>query len=154
MRNFAYLRPKSIDDAFSLMESYGERARYIAGDRDILVKIKEQKLFLDVLISLRHIPKLAYMRYQKAKGILRIGSITIHRMREKSPLIGQRYPILSDAVNTIGSVQIRNVTTIRGDIVNAVPDVINRYGHITLAEGELRGGKGGVNLNSSTGWRN
>jgi len=31
-----------------------------------------------------------------------------------------------------------------GNIVNAIPDVINRYGHITLAEGELRGGKGGL----------
>jgi carbon-monoxide dehydrogenase medium subunit len=131
MHNFAYLRPKSINDTFSLMESYGERARYIAGGTYNLVKIKEKTLFPDFLIFLRHVPELAYICYQKVKGILRIGSMTIHRMLEKSPLIRQRYPILSDAVDTIGSVQIRNVATIREHIVNAIPDVINRYGHIT-----------------------
>ncbi len=124
MHNFAYLRPKSIDEAISLMESYGEGARYIADDRDILVKNKEKKFSPDFLISLRHIPELAYIRYQKAKGILRIGSITTHSMLEKSPLIGQRYPILSDAVDTIGSAQIRNVATIREHNANAILDAI------------------------------
>ncbi len=56
MHNFAYLRPKSIDEAISLMESYGEGARYIADDRDILVKNKEKKFSPDFLISLRHTP--------------------------------------------------------------------------------------------------
>jgi CO/xanthine dehydrogenase FAD-binding subunit len=118
------LKPKTIDEAISLMESHGKRARYIAGGTDILVKIKEKKLFPDFLISLRHIPELAYTRYQKAKGILRIGSMTTHRMLEKSPLIRERYPILSDAVDTIGSVQIRNVGTIGGNIANAIYDAI------------------------------
>ncbi len=125
------------------MESYGERARYIAGGTDILVKIKEKKVSPDFLISLRHIPELAYIRYEEAEGILRIGSMTTHRMLEKSPLIRRKYPILSDAVDNIGSVQIRNVATIGGNIVNAVPSADGAIPLITLgAQIRMRGPKG------------
>ena len=143
MHKFSYLRPKSIDEAISLMESHGERARYIAGGTDILVRIKEKKVFPDFLISLRHIPELAYIRYEEAKGILQIGSMTTHRMLEKSPLIRRRYPILSDAVDNIGSVQIRNVATIGGNIVNAVPSADGAIPLITLGSTiRMRGPKG------------
>jgi len=121
MHVFQYLTPRTIDEAISLMESHGERARYIAGGTDVLVKIKEKKVLPDFLISLRHIPDLAYIRHEDARGILRIGSMTTHRMLQKSALIRGKYPILSDAVDNIGSVQIRNVATIGGNIVNAVP---------------------------------
>ncbi len=138
-----YLKPKTIDEAVSLMESRGERTRYIAGGTDILVKIKEKKVFPDFLISLRHIPELAYIRYEEARGILRIGSMTTHRMLEKSLLIRRRYPILSDAVDNIGSVQIRNVATIGGNIVNAIPSADGAIPLITLgAQIRMRGSKG------------
>jgi CO/xanthine dehydrogenase FAD-binding subunit len=143
MHIFEYLRPGTIDEAISLMESHGEKARYIAGGTDILVKIKEKKVLPDFLISLRHIPDMAYVRYEEAKGILRIGSMTTHRMLEKSPLIRQSYPILSDAVDNIGSVQIRNVATIGGNIVNAVPSADGAIPLITLRAGiRMRGPKG------------
>lgn len=143
MHTFEYLRPKSIDEAISLMESHGERARYIAGGTDILLRIKEKKVLPDFLISLGHIPDLAYINYEEAKGILRIGSMTTHRMMEKSPLIRGRYPILSDAVDNIGSVQIRNVATIGGNIVNAVPSADGAIPLVTLgAQIRMRGPKG------------
>ncbi len=143
MHTFEYLKPKSIDEAISLMESHGERARYIAGGTDILVKIKEKKVLPDFLISLRHIPEMAYIHYEEARGILRIGGMTTHRMLEKSSLIRRRYPILSDAVDNIGSVQIRNVATIGGNIVNAVPSADGAIPLITLgAQIRMRGPKG------------
>jgi carbon-monoxide dehydrogenase medium subunit len=143
MHTFEYLMPESIDEAISLMESHGESARYIAGGTDVLVKIKEKKVLPDFLISLRHIPDLAYIRHEEARGILRIGSMTTHRMLQKSPLIRGRYPILSDAVDNIGSVQIRNVATIGGNIVNAVPSADGAIPLITLgAKVRMRGPKG------------
>lgn len=143
MHTFEYLKPQTIDEAISLMEGRGEKARYIAGGTDILVKIKEKKVLPDFLISLRHIPELAYIRYEEAEGILRIGSMTTHRMLEKSPLIRRRYPILSDAADNIGSVQIRNVASIGGNIVNAVPSADGAIPLITLgAQIRMRGPKG------------
>jgi CO/xanthine dehydrogenase FAD-binding subunit len=143
MHRFSYAMPKSIDEAISLMEGHGEQARYVAGGTDILVRIKEKKVLPDFLISLRHIPGMAYIDYEEATGILRIGSMTTHRMLEKSPLIRERYPVLSDAADNIGSVQIRNVATLGGNIVNAVPSADGAIPLITLgAQIRMKGPKG------------
>ena len=55
MRQFNYLVPKTLDEAVSLNLSYGDRAMYVAGGTDVLVKIKEGKMTPDFLISLKHI---------------------------------------------------------------------------------------------------
>ncbi|MGW8303737.1 MAG: FAD binding domain-containing protein, partial [Desulfobacterales bacterium] len=38
MRQFTYLIPKTLDEAISLLESHGGRAKYVAGGTDVLVK--------------------------------------------------------------------------------------------------------------------
>ncbi len=121
MRKFTYLTPKTLDEAISLHESHGERSRYIAGGTDVLVKIKEGKFTPDYLISLKHILAQDRPFLNHADGELYIGAFVTHRMIEKSSLIKVHYPILHDAVKNIGSVQIRNVATIGGNLVNAVP---------------------------------
>ena len=113
MKKFEYLRPKTVDEAISLLESHGEKGRYIAGGTDVIVKIKERKLTPDYLISLRHIPDLAYI-HRDPEGLLRLGALTTHRMLEQSSLLRRYYPCIFDAVENIGSVQIRNVATIGG----------------------------------------
>jgi CO/xanthine dehydrogenase FAD-binding subunit len=120
MPSFEYLRPKSINEAISLLESHGEKGRYVAGGTDVMVKIKERKMTPEYLISLRHIPELAYI-HRDPEGLLRLGALTTHRMLERSSLIRRYYPCIFDAVQNIGSVQIRNVATIGGNICNAVP---------------------------------
>lgn len=121
MKKFTYLAPKSLDEAVSLHESYGERAKYIAGGTDVLVKIKEGKLVPDYLISLKDIlgQERPYLNHET--GELFIGAFLTHRSIEKSSIVQLNYPILHDAVKNIGSVQIRNVATIGGNLVNAVP---------------------------------
>jgi len=121
MKKFTYLVPKTLDEAISLHESHGGRAKYIAGGTDVLVKIKESKLAPDYLISLKHILAQDRPFLDHTTGELYIGAFVTHRIIEKSSLIEQQYPILHDAVKNIGSVQIRNVATIGGNLVNAVP---------------------------------
>jgi carbon-monoxide dehydrogenase medium subunit len=121
MRKFTYLVPKNLDEAVSLHESYGDRARYIAGGTDVLVKVKEGKLAPDYLISLKHIHGQDRPYLKQDTGELRIGAFVTHRAIEKSSVVRLHYPILHDAIKNIGSVQIRNVATIGGNLVNAVP---------------------------------
>lgn len=143
MKRFAYLVPKSIDEAISLLESHGERAKYIAGGTDVLVKIKEGKIAPDYLISLKHIPALDHILFEESSGELRIGALVTHRALERSPAIRTHFPIIHDAVSNIGSVQIRNVATIGGNLVNAVPSADGAIPLVTL-EGRavIRGPKG------------
>lgn len=121
MKKFDYLTPKTLDEAVSLHESHGERAKYIAGGTDVIVKIKEGKLTPDYLISLKNIPGQKHLVLNRENGELHMGAFVTHRMLEESELVQSRYQVLHDAVKNIGSLQIRNVATIGGNLVNAVP---------------------------------
>ena len=143
MRKFTYLAPKNLDEAVSLHQSYGERAKYIAGGTDVLVKIKEGKLAPDYLISLKDIldQERPYLNHET--GELFIGAFLTHRAIEKSSIVQLNYPILHDAVKNIGSVQIRNVATIGGNLVNAVPSADGAIPLIALdGKANIYGAKG------------
>ena len=143
MKQFTYLIPKNLDEAISLHVAHGERAKYVAGGTDVLVKIKEGKLAPDYLISLRHIIGQDRPFLNQETGELYIGAFITHRQIEKSSLIQLKYPILHDAIKNIGSVQIRNVATIGGNLVNAVPSADGAIPLITLdAKVNIYGSKG------------
>lgn len=141
MNKFDYLMPTTIDEAISLFASHGDTAKYIAGGTDVMVKIKEKKIDPRYLVSLRHVQGLDGIVYQE--GELRIGAMVTHRMLELSPEIKRHFPMIMDAVTHIGSVQVRNVATIGGNIVNAVPSADGAIPLITLgALVRVRGPKG------------
>ncbi len=121
MNRYEYLVPETLDEAVSMHESHKDRAVYIAGGTDVVVKIKENKIVPDYLISLKHVLENDQPVLNRETGVLFIGASVTHRTLEKSALIKSRYPILHDAVRNIGSVQIRNIATIGGNLVNAVP---------------------------------
>lgn len=118
MKRFDYLIPKTMDELFSLLNQYGKKSTIIAGGTDVMVMIKKNEISPDVLISLTAIKGLDEIRFD---GDLRIGSMVTHRMIEKSNLIREQFSCLSDAVDVLGSTQIRNVATIGGNICNAAP---------------------------------
>lgn len=144
MRRFQYLIPRSLDEAVSIVESYGERAKYIAGGTDLLVKIKEGKLRPDYLVSLKRIPGLDEVKWRgSVQAETRIGALVTHRKLELSPVTRWHYPIIHDAVSNIGSVQIRNVATIGGNLVNAVPSADGAIPLVALdAKVKIHGPKG------------
>ena len=85
---------------------------------DVIVMIKQKTMLPDVLISLRGIPGLNQIQYD---GSLRIGAMVTHRALEKSELIRKEFSALADAADVLGSIQIRNVATIGGNICTAAP---------------------------------
>jgi len=118
MKKFDYLKPHTLDEALILMDQYGNRAQLIAGGTDVIVMIKQKESYPDVLISLQEIPGLDHIKYN---GELKIGPMVTHRTIEKSGLIREKFSALTDAADVLGSVQIRNVATIGGNIVTAAP---------------------------------
>ena len=119
MIRYDYLKPSSLEEAIGLLKQYGGQAKLIAGGTDVMVDIRQKKYAPQVLISLRGIEGLNFIREED--GGLRIGALTTHRELEKSPLVRERLGALADAVDNLGSVQIRNVATIGGNICNAAP---------------------------------
>ena len=95
------------------------------------------------LISLKHIIGQDRPFLNHETGELYVGAFCTHRSIEQSPLVQHRYPILHDAVKNIGSIQIRNVATIGGNLVNAVPSADGAIPLIALdGRANIYGAKG------------
>lgn len=116
---FDYLRPFSIEEAIKLLQKYENRAMLIAGGTDVMVGIRQNKFSPQVLISLKGVKGLDYI--ETYKNGLRIGALSTHNQLAESVLIRESFTALSDAVDHLGSLQIRNVATIGGNISNALP---------------------------------
>ena len=118
MKKFEYFKSKTLEEALTLLAKYGEKAKLIAGGTDVIVMIKQKTMSPDVLISLQGISGLDQIKYN---GSLSIGPMVTHRVIEKSETIRNNFSALADAVDYLGSIQIRNVATIGGNICTAAP---------------------------------
>ncbi len=114
-----YHKPSTIEEAIDLLGAYGKRAALIAGGTDVMVMIKRKLMAPETLVSLRGIPALHELRYEAAA--LSIGAAVTHRTIEQSPVVRRTFTALTDAEDVLGSVQIRNVATIGGNICTAAP---------------------------------
>jgi CO/xanthine dehydrogenase FAD-binding subunit len=121
MKEFKYLSPTSVEEAISFYGQHSETSKFVAGGTDVIVKIKEGWMEPDFLISLKKIKALSELHKNEATKELSIGALVTHATLEKSLMIQNQYPIIYDAVSNIGSLQVRNVGTIGGNLINAVP---------------------------------
>ena len=119
MINFDYLKPSSAEEAIKLLQEYGDRAMLIAGGTDVMVGIRQKKFFPEALISLKGIRGLDYI--EPFGDGMKIGALATHRQVGESPFVRKSFTALADAVDHLGSLQIRNVATIGGNISNALP---------------------------------
>ncbi len=116
---FEYHAPKSLDEAVELLEKFGEDAHVLAGGTDLIPHMKQRKVEAKHVVNIKGIPELACIK-ETPDGI-NIGALTKLRSIELSPLIEEKIPLLSEAARSVGSIQIRNLGTIGGNICNASP---------------------------------
>ncbi len=121
MKEFKYLSPTSVEEAISFYGQHSETSKFVAGGTDVIVKLKEEWMEPDFLISLKKIKELSELHKNEATKELSIGALVTHATLEKSLMIQNEYPIIYDAVSNIGSLQVRNVGTMGGNLINAVP---------------------------------
>jgi len=122
MPKMDYMRPDSLDQILDLLAE-GETGQYkmYAGGTDIIPKIKKRIInHPQILVDLKGLKALDYIEYDEKSG-LRIGALTTVRSVAHSLVIKEKFPILSQAADSIASIQIRNRATIAGNICNAVP---------------------------------
>jgi carbon-monoxide dehydrogenase medium subunit len=117
---FEYLAPETVEQACSLLSRYQEKAKVLAGGTDLLVKMKQGMARPQYLVSLSNIERLRHIDYDDSDG-LRIGSLVTLSDLLASAVISQRFSLLSQAVRTLASRQVRNRATIGGNLCNASP---------------------------------
>jgi len=144
---FEYDLPESVDAALDLLD---EDARVLAGGQSLVPLLNFRLARPERLVDVNGLAELAYLR--ESEGTLRIGALTRQATLERSGLVADGWPLLTQAIGLVGHPQIRSRGTVGGSVAHADPaaelpvalsaldarfHVRSRRGTRTLAGGEL-----------------
>ncbi|MGE5303772.1 MAG: FAD binding domain-containing protein, partial [Alphaproteobacteria bacterium] len=99
---------------------YDGEARVIAGGTDLINLIRAKAIRPQYVVDIGRIPGLGHLRYD-ADGALVIGALATIRDLETSSDIRKLHPVIAQAAGQLGSVAIRNVGTVGGNLCHASP---------------------------------
>src|SRR5438128_2270519 len=120
MQPFEYLEPASTADACRMLADRDGRARVLAGGTDLIIQTQAGRYQPEALLYLGKLPELREIRFDPRAG-LTVGAMATMREIELHPVIQARYPVLARGAAEVGSVQIRNLATLGGNMCNASP---------------------------------
>ena len=120
MKSFEHIQPKSLKEAINILSAKGKKACVIAGGTDLINAIREGEISPELIVDLKDIKELDFIEHKSKTG-LRIGALAKIRDIETSKIVKKKFPVLSDAAHTLGSVQVRNIATAGGNLCNAAP---------------------------------
>jgi len=129
---FDYLEPKSIEEALALLSQYNGKSKIMAGGTDLMLQIRNKAIKPEVVIDITRIPGLDYVTFDDQQG-LRLGALTTIRDLETSVELQKKYPIIPQAASQLGSVAIRNVATVGGNLCNALPSAETSQALVALS---------------------
>lgn len=132
---------RSVGDA---IRALGEdnNAMIVSGGTDVWVQNREGKHAGLNFVSIHGLPEITGVRLE-ADGTLVIGAATCFTGITNDPLIQRLVPMLGEAVDQVGSPQIRNVGTIGGNVSNGVTSADSAPSLFALdAALLLKGGEG------------
>jgi len=111
------LLAESIQQALQWKAEHGEKARFAGGGTDLLLQTRSGRLKPEVLIGL---PPVA-AEVEEEGGVLVLPALATLADLAAHPSLRSQVPVLVEAMNQIGSPQIRNVATLAGNLCNASP---------------------------------
>ena len=114
MHNFHYARAADVDGALRLVAQPG--AQFIAGGTNLVDLMKGGVAAPDRLIDITQITALARM-HELPTGGIRLGALMKNSDAAQHPLIRDRFPLLSQALLSGASPQLRNMATIGGNLL-------------------------------------
>jgi xanthine dehydrogenase YagS FAD-binding subunit len=120
MKKVSIYRPASIDEAIQILSLHGTESGVYAGGTDLLIRLKNRlKQAPSYLVDIKKISGLNYIR-EDAQGNVQIGALTKLAEVIDSALLKQKYPMLVEAVGKISSPELRNASTVGGDMLQEV----------------------------------
>ncbi len=137
MHPFAYVAPKTVDEAVAVLEKHGERARPIAGGTDLLVQARGGRFDLDAVVDIKKIPELVAIK-NDGSGLEFGAAVPCYQLYENAELSAE-YPGLMDAASLIGGIQIQSRAGLGGNLCNSTPSgdgicpLIVHYGTAVIA---------------------
>jgi aerobic carbon-monoxide dehydrogenase medium subunit len=127
--SFEYDAPSTLGEAISLLQQYGEDAKILSGGHSLLPMMKFRLASPERVIDINGIPGLSYIKEEN--GVLKIGALTREAEIEHAELLKKKFPIFGDVTKLIADPQVRNRSTIGGNLAHG--DAANDHPAVMLA---------------------
>jgi carbon-monoxide dehydrogenase medium subunit len=121
VKGFDVLAARDSRHAVALLAAYAPSVKVLAGGTDLLVDLKSASATWDVLVDISRADDLKTIAI--TDDGLTIGALVTHTEIMRSPLVRRLAPVLAEAAHSIGAVQTRNLGTLGGNLVTAVPSM-------------------------------
>src|SRR6202165_3455760 len=115
---FSYHDPKTVSEVVGLLSTL-ENAKLLAGGQSLMPMLNVRYVQPDHIIDLNRVEGLSYIR-ETADG-METGAMTRQRDLEFSELVARRFPLMHEAIQSIGHRQTRNRGTIGGSLCHLDP---------------------------------
>lgn len=120
MKKVSIYRPTTVDEAMQILTEHGTKAGVYAGGTDLLIRLKNRlEQAPTYLVDIKKIDHLRFIK-EDAQGGVEIGTATKLSEMADSKLLQEKYPMLIEAVNKISSPELRNASTLGGDLLQEV----------------------------------
>jgi carbon-monoxide dehydrogenase medium subunit len=124
VRRFELALPHSIADCLKILTERGGKAKVVAGGTDLLPQLKNGVINPPCVVDLSGVAELRALA--RANGNdrghgLRIGASVTARTLELDEHVRSAYASIAESGALVGSVQIRNLATVGGNLCNAAP---------------------------------
>jgi len=119
MKRFELLEPRSVQEACRMLFQYGEQAKILSGGTALVKLMKKRLIHPSHLVNMKGIEELHFIR-EDEEG-LKIGALMTMSEVETTPFVRERFGAMAEMIHTIGSLQIRNVGTLVGNLCFADP---------------------------------
>lgn len=117
MDPFEYRRAQSVADAVALLNEPGMRSVPLAGSTDLVLLLKHGEVRCERVVDISLLPALRVIEQQD--GCVVIGAAVSFSEVISSALVRETAPVLAQACQTVGAVQVRNMGTLGGNVANA-----------------------------------
>jgi aerobic carbon-monoxide dehydrogenase medium subunit len=115
---FSYHDPKTVAEVIGLLSTL-DNAKLLAGGQSLMPMLNFRYVQPDHIIDLNRVEGLSYIR-ETADG-MEVGAMTRQRDLEFSELVERRFPLMHEAIRSIGHRQTRNRGTIGGSLCHLDP---------------------------------
>lgn len=119
MHQFKYIAPRSLADTVNVLLDYGNDAKVLAGGTDLLIQMRKGLYRPQILVDIKKIVGLDQIVFSEES--IDIGAAVSLWEVEKFLATYREYSVLSQAIHSVGSYQVRARATLAGNICNASP---------------------------------
>jgi carbon-monoxide dehydrogenase medium subunit len=140
---FEYVAPTTVEDGLAVLAERGDDTSLLAGGQSLMPLMNMRLARPEVLLDLNGLDELA--SWELSDGGLRAGALVRAAELERSGEVRAQLPALVEAISHIGHPQVRNRTTIGGNVAHADPS--------SELPGMLAALEGSIELTSTRGSR-